>query len=157
MDMTLIQVERVIATVERQFAVVLKCDQKRFLIFVGRPEATAIYRELKGEEPQRPFAHDLMKGILDGFDVRVRMIAVSSIVKNVFCATLLLRQDSGEEPRREVRLDLRASDAIVMALKCGADLYATDAVIESVEDVTELLEQADEFGGLPEGDDFGED
>ena len=129
----------------------LVAPEKKFLIFVGHAEAFAIYRELKGTRARRPLPHDLVANVIRGFDIEVRSVVISSIVDSTFCATLHLRQQSGATAsRHELRLDLRASDAMIIALKTGQSLFTTSAVLEKVEDVTELLGTPGEESGGPE-------
>ncbi len=144
MELIEVQIERVIATTGNDFAVVLKAPEKSFLIFVGRPEVMALYRELKGVESQRPMPHDVVANLLRAFDIEVRGVVVSSIVENVFCATLLLRQALPGDQRNEVRLDLRASDAMIVALKMGLPLYCSREVLDEVRDVTADLPPEEE-------------
>lgn len=146
MDLVKAEVQRVIGTVGNDFAVVVRAKDKSFLIYVGQPEVVAIFRELKGVDVQRPMSHDVVVNILSGFDIEVKMVVISSIVDNVFCATLVLtRQRAGGE-RSEVRLDLRASDAMIVALKTGSQLWVTPDVLDQVEDVTPMLpEDTDDF------------
>lgn len=135
------------ATVERVLpfrdsaAVVLRAEEKPFMIFVGRYEAQAIMRELEGERTERPLTHDVITYVLTGFDIKVSRIVVSSIVNSVFCATLILTRD-GADPE-EVRLDIRASDSLVLALKTGVPIWVARRVHDQVEDVTEALERID--------------
>ncbi|MCB9832422.1 MAG: bifunctional nuclease family protein [Planctomycetes bacterium] len=144
MELVQIEIERVIATTGNDFAVVLKAPDKRFLIFVGRPEIMALYRELQGMESQRPMPHDVVANLLRAFDIEVRGVVISSIVDNVFCATLLLRQDQPGGERQEVRLDLRASDAMIVALKMKLPLHCAAEVLAEVRDVSADLPAEDE-------------
>ena len=144
MDLVKAEVQRVIGTVGNEFAVVVKADEKSFLIYVGQPEVVAIFRELKGVGAQRPMSHDMLVNILTGFDIEVKMVVISSIVDNVFCATLVLSQSVPDGGRNEVRLDVRASDAMIVALKTGSQLWVTAEVLEQVDDVTPMLPDSDD-------------
>ncbi len=146
LDLLEVRVERVLGWREGSaHAVVMERDGKRFLIFVGPYEGGAIKRELAGEKPERPLTHDLLDYILRGFDIRVSKVVVSALVNEVFCATLTLeREPSPGSPRDEVRLDARASDAVVVALKAKAPLFVTRRVFDGVEDVTPHLKKLEE-------------
>ena len=153
MQLIPIKIERVIAGTNEEFAVVLRAPTKLFFIFVGHAEALAIYRELKDARSRRPLPHDLVVNLLRGFELTMVSVAISSIVDGTFCATLLVRQEASAGARaRELRLDVRASDAMILALKCGRQLWATTAVIDTVEDVTEILRGTDENDGGLAGD-----
>jgi hypothetical protein len=152
LELVEVAIERVIGFRESAAAaVVLRHSDKKFLIFVGPTEGAAVQRELAGQRSDRPATHDLLDYVLRGFDVEVKRIVVSSIVNNVFCATVILTQkgqDGG--PSNEVRLDARASDSIVIALKAKVPLWVTRRVLEAVEDATEQLKLLDEKGPLGE-------
>ena len=142
MDLTEVQVDRIISPNAEEHGVVLRTETKAFVIFVATPEAVAVKRELDAVPAPRPMSHDLVANILSGFGIEVRKIVISSLVNNIFCATLLLSQEAGDEAssmRKEVRLDLRASDAIVVALKTKKPLWVSSQVLDSVQDVTPLL------------------
>lgn len=149
MDLCPVKIDRVIGNPKQEFAVVLRAPEKAFLIFVGEQEAVTIFRELKSVKVQRPMPHDLVVNVMAAFDISVRAIVISSIVQSIFCATLLLnRDDAGGSGgmREEVRLDLRASDAMILALKTGRELCVSREVLFQVEDVSAQLADADEFG-----------
>ncbi len=144
MELVEVTVERVIATTDNYYAVILRSAEKPFLIFVARPEVLALYRELKGIDSQRPLSHDVIVNMIRAFDIEVRMVAISSIIENVFCATLLLTElgeDGGE--RNEVRLDLRASDAMIIALKTRSQLYVSREVLDQVDDASSFVDSDD--------------
>ena len=96
---------------------------------------------------------------MTGFDIVVDRVVVSSIVRGVFCATLVLRREGPDS--EEVRLDIRASDSLVIALKQGVPLWVARRVWDAVEDVTEALERIDaHIAGSdddePDASDFGD-
>jgi bifunctional DNase/RNase len=133
---------RYIAEQEHGAAVYLGNSKKTFQIFVGFNEAMAIHRELRREQSPRPLTHDLIGWILLGFDIKVRQVVISQLVENTFCATLILEQRTanvGEQAlgqRREVRIDARASDSIVIALKAGVPILVAPQVFDTVEHIT---------------------
>ncbi len=146
MDLVKAEVERVIGTTGQDYAVVVRAEGRAFLIFVGQPEVVTIYRELKGETTPRPMPHDLVVNLMHGFDIEVRLVVISAIVDNVFCATLLMARPDDDESSglsHEVRLDLRASDAMIIALKTGSQLHVTREVLEQTEDVSQMLPDAE--------------
>jgi bifunctional DNase/RNase len=145
-----VTIERVIGFRESAAAaVVLSHPEKKFLIFVGPAEGAAVQRELAHQKADRPATHDLLDYILKGFDIDVKKVVVSSIVNNVFCATVILNQKGQEAtPSHEVRLDARASDSIVIALKAKVPLWVTRRVLDAVEDATEHLKMLEDKAGL---------
>jgi bifunctional DNase/RNase len=99
--------------------------QRVFLpIAIGNFEATAIFMELYNEPPPRPITYDLLRAILEGFDVHVDQIVINALKDDTFFAEVKL-SCSG----RVVSIDSRPSDAIALALRVGAPIFVTDDVI----------------------------
>jgi len=99
----------------------------RFLpIWIGHPEAAAILMKLQGNESPRPMTHDLFASILDELGAEVVRIAVIDLRENTFYARITLRRDGGT-----VEVDSRPSDAIALAVRTDAKIFAADEVIES--------------------------
>lgn len=144
-----IHIKKVLGPTQTGTAVLLGNGEKTFVMFIGYAEGAALVRELNGEEPARPFTHELLTYILDGFNIEVKQIIITDIVNNVFCATLILEQkvvDGAEEQwvgrLNEVRIDARPSDCLVLACKTKRDLYCTDEVLSKVRDVSEVAESS---------------
>ena len=95
------------------------------MIWVGVNEANAIAMKLQGVTPERPLTHDLMVTMLDAVDVRVDRIVISDLADETFHARLLL---VGTDTRHEI--DARPSDAIALAVRIGAPIYATTDVLD---------------------------
>ncbi|HYC79212.1 MAG TPA: bifunctional nuclease family protein [Planctomycetota bacterium] len=138
------KIERVIGVREGSAsAVALAAGDKKFLIFVGRSEGDAVRRELSGERTERPFTHDLFAFALQAFDIVVKKVVISAILNDVYCATITLERRASDGRIDEVRLDARASDSIVVALKGEAPLWVTQRVLDAVEDMSAQLAQLD--------------
>jgi bifunctional DNase/RNase len=140
-----IRIKKVLGPTNTGTAVLLGNDEKTFVMFIGIYEGAAIIRELNAEQPARPLTHELMSYVMSGFDIDVKQIVISDIVDNTFCATLVLEQkcSNGNEEwngkRNEVRIDARPSDCLVIALKEKKDIYATQAVLDKVRDISEEI------------------
>ncbi len=100
-------------------------EDNRFLpVTVGQGEAMAILSKLEGREPARPMTHDLIIGMLAELDAEIVRVTVTELRDDVFRAELIVRADS-----REVEFDSRPSDALALAVRAGAPMYAADDVI----------------------------
>lgn len=155
--MEVVEIKRVIA-MQGGFAVLIGNERKTFPIYVGPAEGLAMIREIRGEASPRPLTHDLLGLVLDGFDIRVKRIVVSSLTDATFYGTLVLEQGvPGEDgewsgKRNEVRVDARPSDCLVLALKNKVEVCVDDGVFAAVTDVGSLLEadeQQKKLGGPP--------
>jgi bifunctional DNase/RNase len=113
--------------VGKQPIVLLKtAEGNRFLpIWIGHPEAAAILMKLQGASTPRPLTHDLVTDMLAQLDAHVSRICVTELRENTFYATITLQQDGSE-----IEIDSRPSDAIALAVRADAPIYAEDRVIE---------------------------
>jgi bifunctional DNase/RNase len=135
--------------VGKQPIVLLKtADGNKFLpIWIGHPEAAAILMKLQGASTPRPLTHDLMTNVLSQLEARVVKITVTELRDNTFYALITLGIDG-----TEVEIDSRPSDAIALAVRAEAPIYAADAVLEESaiefeheEDEDEIVEKFKDF------------
>ncbi len=137
--------------VGKQPIVLLKtAEGNKFLpIWIGHPEAAAILMRLQGATTPRPLTHDLLSDILRQLDARVIKITVTELRDNTFYAQITLGVDGSE-----VEIDSRPSDAIALAVRAEAPIYAADTVLdesaiefEHEEDVNEdrIVEEFKQF------------
>jgi uncharacterized protein len=113
--------------VGKQPIVLLKTkDGNRYLpIWIGQPEAAAILMKLQGASTPRPMTHDLLTEILSQLDAQVTRITVTELRENTFYAQVTVQMDG-----QEIEVDSRPSDAIAIAIRSEAPIYAADQVIE---------------------------
>ena len=93
-------------------------------IFIGGPEATAIALALDGVETPRPMTHDLFLAALGEAGTQVTKVVVTEVRDRTFFAELHLRTPTGERS-----ISSRPSDAIALAVRATAPVYATDDVL----------------------------
>src|ERR671937_870472 len=113
--------------VGKQPIVLLKtADGNKFLpIWIGHPEAAAILMKLQGASTPRPMTHDLVTDMLGQLEARVVRIAVTELRENTFYAIVTVAVDGSE-----IEIDSRPSDAIALAVRADAPIFAADSVIE---------------------------
>ena len=136
--------------VGKQPIVLLKtAEGNRYLpIWIGHPEAAAILMKLQGATAPRPLTHDLLVNILGELDVEIVRVTVTELRENTFYASITVQQNGSE-----LEIDSRSSDAIAVAIRAQAPIYAADAVIEEsaiefeheVEDTEEVVDKFKEF------------
>lgn len=110
-----------------QRVVILKeKDAERFLpIWIGPAEADAIAIKLQGVTPPRPLTHDLMESSITALGASVNCIIVSDLQNDTFYAKLIL-DVNGEH----LELDSRPSDAMALAIRAGAPIFADESVLD---------------------------
>jgi uncharacterized protein len=113
--------------VGKQPIVLLKtADGNKFLpIWIGHPEAAAILMKLQSQSVPRPMTHDLLSDMLEQLGAQVVRITVTELRENTFYAQITVTQDG-----TEIEVDSRPSDAIALAIRAEAPIFAADTVIE---------------------------
>src|SRR6266545_5368677 len=113
--------------VGKQPIVLLKtADGNKFLpIWIGHPEAAAILMKLQGAATPRPMTHDLVTDMLAQLEAKVTRITVTELRDNTFYASITIQLDGSE-----IEVDSRPSDAIALAVRAEAPIFADDRVIE---------------------------
>jgi len=113
--------------VGKQPIVLLKTvDGNKFLpIWIGHPEAAAILMKLQGASTPRPMTHDLLADLLEQLEAEVVRITVTELRENTFYASITVQQNGSE-----IEIDSRPSDAIALAVRAEAPIFADDRVIE---------------------------
>ncbi len=131
---------------------------ERFLpIWIGQFEATAILMELQGVKPSRPLTHDLLKSVIENFKASVGQIVISDLQDGTFFAKIHLTVDSVD-----LQIDARPSDAIALAVRTKAPIYAEESVLDKASVLTgegeeAQVEQFRDFLQNIDPNDFGSD
>ena len=138
---------------QRAYALLLKevDGTRRLPIVIGEPEAQAIANELEGVRPQRPMTHDLLKNIIETLGGTVREIVINAIKEGTFYATIIFDYS-------ELEVDARPSDAIAIAVRCGAPMYVSDAIMDEIAmQAVDITEIEDGPSDTPEDDEEDEE
>ena len=108
--------------------VVLKeADGDAYLhIVIGRFEAAAISMAHGKQQPARPISYDLAHQILVGVDARVAKVEITDLHESTYYAEVHVVDDEGETHV----LDARPSDAIALALRFSAPIYAAAEILQ---------------------------
>jgi len=147
--------------VGKQPIVLLKTvEGNKFLpIWIGHPEAAAILIRLQGTKLPRPMTHDLLMSIIENCHAELSRITVTELKDSTFYACLTLLKD-GEE----IDVDSRPSDALALAVRTEAPIFASTELLEEnaiefeheVDDQEEIVEKFRSFLDNVTPDDFRE-
>ncbi len=114
-------------------------------IWVGKSEASAISFALENVAAPRPMTHDLMKSILDAVEAKVISVVVTDLNDNTYFAKVHLSYEDSE-----YSVDSRPSDAIALALRTNAPIFASENVLrkQTSEELEQWLEnlKPEDFG-----------
>ena len=117
-------------------------------IWVGIYEANAIALEIEKVQTPRPMTHDLLRNVFLGLDVRVQKVVVNDLKDDTFYALIWVERNGDI-----FSIDSRPSDALALAVRAGAPIFAADEVIaesaiefeHEVEDTEEVVEKFKDF------------
>ncbi|GBD10489.1 hypothetical protein HRbin23_00132 [bacterium HR23] len=99
---------------------------ERYLpIWIGPAEADSIAIKLQDVQVPRPLTHDLVRNIIHALGARVQYIVVNDLKDDTFYAKIVLEVDG-----KTLDIDARPSDAITIAVRVNAPIYAEEAVLE---------------------------
>lgn len=98
-------------------------DKRLLPIWIDVPEARAIALELEHVTTPRPLTHDLIRNILQGLGATLQRITITDIRNNTYFALLTVRHKG-----QDFQIDSRPSDAIAVALRMKAPIYASAQV-----------------------------
>lgn len=129
-------------------------------IYIGPEEAAAIARALEGVTPPRPMTHDLLRDAIVALGASVTRVSVTELRDRTFFAELELRVDG-----RTVRVSARPSDAIALAVRVDAPIFAAEDVLDEAaapqeddgedrEEQEEIVEEFREFIDQVNPEDF---
>ncbi|MFQ5894591.1 MAG: bifunctional nuclease domain-containing protein [Nitrospinota bacterium] len=124
-----VRVQRVVVDPRTDQPIVVLQDlrgERVLPIWVGVFEANAIALEMRHITTPRPMTHDLIKNILGELKARVKRVIIASLRENTYYARIKL-----EAQGRELMLDSRPSDAIALALRAKAPIFAAATLLIS--------------------------
>ena len=136
--------------VGKQPIVLLKTiEGNKFLpIWIGHPEAAAILMKLQGASTPRPMTHDLISDLISELDATCARVSVTELKDNTFYASITLRFNG-----QEIEIDSRPSDALAVAVRTSAPIFAAEDVIQEsaiefeheVDDTEEVVDKFKKF------------
>lgn len=108
---------------------ILKDTKEEYVlpIWIGAMEAMSISITLNKVNISRPLTHDLMLNILGSLEATIQKVVVTELREGTYFAEIHLAQ--GE---RSYQLDSRPSDAIALAVRAEAPIYASEELLEKV-------------------------
>jgi bifunctional DNase/RNase len=116
-------------------------------IWIGQPEAESIVMQIHSIKRVRPLTHDLCKNLILGLGGSLRRVQITRVEKNTYYAELHINRGDNV-----VQIDARPSDSIAIALRLSAPIYASEALLSTIE----VEDQGDESSTPATASDAGE-
>src|SRR5262245_32014310 len=102
-----------------------KSSDRYLPIWIGPAEADAIAVRLQDVSVARPLTHDLLRNMIETLGGRVVYILVNDLSNDTFFARIVLDVNGDT-----VEVDARPSDAIALAVRVEAPIFADEGVLE---------------------------
>ena len=109
-----------------------KAGERLLPIWIGQAEAESIVMHMHNMKRQRPLTHDLCKTLIVGLGATLRRVQITRVENNTYFGELHLERDG-----KIVNVDSRPSDAIAIALRLDAPIFAAEALLVSPDEETE--------------------
>ena len=116
-----------VSVMNYQRVVILKENKaERYLpIWIGPAEADAIAVKLQGITTPRPLTHDLLYSVIHTLGAKVDFIVITELRNDTFYAKINISINSSH-----MEIDSRPSDAIALAVRAKAPIYAEEVVLD---------------------------
>ena len=130
MSLVKLQVNRISYSQNQSGAYALILDEvdgeRKLPVIIGEFEAQSIAVALDDDiQLQRPFTHDLFRNFSTRFEIHIKRVIIQKLVDGVFYSSLICERDQIEEI-----IDSRTSDALSLALRFHAPIFAHENVLE---------------------------
>lgn len=112
------------------YALILEEDfgKRKIPVIIGSFEAQSIALALEKDiTPPRPITHDLFTTFARSFHIIVKAVFIYKLKDGIFYSNILFQNRDTDE---EIEIDSRTSDAIALAVRFEAPVYATKEILE---------------------------
>lgn len=97
---------------------------RRIPIIIGHAEAQAIAVSLENVKNSRPLTHDMMKSLMDTFEIELREIVIYQLKEGIFFSKLICDSATGTK-----EIDSRTSDALALATRFNAPIFTYESIL----------------------------
>jgi len=119
-------------------------------IFIGQLETQAILIGLGKVSMPRPLTHDLLLSLSGRLGAELVRVEICDLREKTFFARLILLRDG-----LELELDARPSDAIALAVRCDAEVFIAENIVEEAGIPVEMVRDGQNYEAGDAGHDDG--
>jgi len=99
---------------------------RRLPIIIGSHEAQAIAIRIEKMIPSRPLTHDLFQSFAESFGIKLVEVLIYNLIEGIFYAKIIC-----SDGNKMVEIDARTSDAVALAVRFEAPIYAYEFIMSS--------------------------
>ncbi len=110
-------------------------------IFIGQLETQSILIGLGKVEMPRPLTHDLLMSVIHALEADLVRVEIRDLRDRTFYANVVIKGIEGE-----ITIDARPSDALALAVRCGAEVYIAEDIVDSVGVPVDMIREAPAVG-----------
>lgn len=103
-----------------------KKGKRKIPLVIKQNEAQRIAIELEGIKAKRPNSHDLIKSLVDSFEIDIQEVFIYSLTEGIFYTKIIT--SNGIE---EIDIECTAGDAIALSAIHNCPIYTTIDILES--------------------------
>ena len=118
--------------------IILGTQEKKFAIYTEPQVGEKIQIYITSEERPRPFTHDLIQAVLNGYGIKPLQVVISDIEDTIYFSRLYLEQQNGDQ-KTILEIDARPSDSITLALIYNIPVFIRREIFEKAVAVEEGL------------------
>ena len=135
------------ASQNHSYAIILgeKNGIRRLPIVIGAFEAQAIAVALEKVTPSRPLTHDLMRNIMNSFEIKLKEVLIDNLQEGVFFAKLICEHNDDI-----IEIDSRTSDAIALAVRFSCPITTYEFILDQAGIVLENPISSNPSENIPE-------
>lgn len=133
-----------------------KRGKRKIPLIIKQSEAQRIAVELENMKMPRPNAHDLIKSLIDSFEIDIQEVFIYSLIEGIFYTRIIT--SNGIE---EIDIECTAGDAIALSAIHKCPIYTTTDILNSAgiiidDDGSNIEDEIDEFVSDEEADELFE-
>jgi uncharacterized protein len=105
-----------------------RAGERTLHIWIGLAEATVLALALESVETPRPFPYKLAAGLVEAAGSRISEVRITRLTEGIFYASVIIPGPDSAAPRE---VDARPSDAVNLAVVCGAPILLNSELFEA--------------------------
>ena len=133
-----------------------KGGKRKIPLIIRQSEAQRIAIELENMKITRPSTHDLIKSLIDSFEIDIQEIFIHSLIEGIFYTKIVT--SNGIE---NIDIECTAGDAIALSAIHKCPIYTTTEILDSAgiiidDDGSNIEDELDDFVSDEEADELFE-